>query len=428
METKVLVLEDYKKTGKISAADLEKIGEAAEVLKRGGLVAFPTETVYGLGGDGRRGDVSARIYAAKGRPSDNPLIVHISSMEELPPLVKDIPETCRKLADAYWPGPMTLVLNKSAEIPKETTGGLDTLAVRMPVHPVANKLIELSGVPVAAPSANRSGRPSTTTAEHCIEDLDGRIDLILDGGPCDIGVESTIVDLTEADPVLLRPGAVTVEMLTKTLGKEPAKDKAVLRALTEGEKPKAPGMKYRHYAPQAPLTVIRAKQQAETFPPCRNQSTGTFPPCRNQSIGTLLPDRNEKAETLPLEYNEKVYARILALAGQNVKDGLRTEIICTQECADWLREQENALAGPGKTETYGTEEIPAAEVLKNVPLRILGSASESLKISRSLFAVLRDTDEDKVDRLIAEGFGENDLFLAIMNRLKKAAGWQIEEV
>jgi len=386
MMTKVLVLEDYKRTGTISAADTEKIREAAEVLKAGGLVAFPTETVYGLGGDGRRADVSARIYAAKGRPSDNPLIVHISCMKELTPLVKSVPDTCRLLADAYWPGPMTLVMEKSGVIPKETTGGLNTLAVRMPVHPVAAKLIELSGVPVAAPSANRSGRPSTTTAQHCIEDLDGRIDMILDGGPCDIGVESTIVDLTEAKPVLLRPGAVTMEMLTATLGEEPLRDKAILRALGEGEKPKAPGMKYRHYAPQAPLVVVRAKQEMP--------GAGTISKSGLNSAG-----------------KENVYRRILELAEEYTAAGLRTEVICTQECADRIR-----------------SEAAFEKLAAKLPLRVLGKENESLKISQNLFAVLRDTDEDKVDRLIAEGFGENDLFLAIMNRLKKAAGWQVEEV
>ena len=391
MDTKVLVLEDYKKTGVISAVDLEKIREAAEVLKAGGLVAFPTETVYGLGGDGRRGDVSARIYAAKGRPSDNPLIVHISRMEELTPLVKAVPETCRKLAGAYWPGPMTLVMDKSDVIPGETTGGLDTLAVRMPVHPVAAKLIELSGVPVAAPSANRSGRPSTTTAQHCIEDLDGRIDMILDGGPCDIGVESTIVDLTEAKPVLLRPGAVTVEMLTATLGEEPLRDKAIVRALEAGEKPKAPGMKYRHYAPQAPLVVVRAKAIGDA----------------EQNAAAACGDAAEAAG----RNKERVARRILELAGEYLAEGLRTEIICTEECAQRIRQEA----------TY-TEHASA------LPIRILGKETESLKISRNLFAVLRDTDGDRADRLIAEGFAENDLFLAIMNRLKKAAGWQVEEV
>lgn len=364
METEVLKLNDYINTGIISEEDLVKIKEAAAVLKEGGLVAFPTETVYGLGGDARRPDVSKRIYAAKGRPSDNPLIVHISSMDELYPLVKSVPVDALKLSRVFWPGPMTMVMDKSDVIPHETTGGLDTVAVRMPVHPVAAKLIELSGVPVAAPSANRSGRPSTTTAEHCIEDLMGRIDLILDGGPCDIGVESTIVDLT-GEVTLLRPGAVTMEMLTEVLGNEPLRDKAVVRPLNEGEKPKAPGMKYRHYAPGAPLTVVRQKDGGDEV--------------------------------------RKVYEAINDMASEWTVEGKKVEVICTRECADALHLPEGVL------------------------VRTFGSEGESGEIAKNLFAVLRDTDSDSVDTIIAEGFGEKDLFLAIMNRLKKAAGWQIVE-
>lgn len=367
MDTKILTLNDYINTGKISEEDLQKIGEAAKVLSEGGLVAFPTETVYGLGGDARRPDVSKRIYAAKGRPSDNPLIVHISSMDELYPLVKSVPRDAELLAKSFWPGPMTMVMEKSEVIPHETTGGLDTVAVRMPVHPVAAKLIELSGVPVAAPSANRSGRPSTTTAAHCVEDLYGRIDMILDGGACDIGVESTIVDLT-GEATLLRPGAVTMEMLTKVLKKEPLRDKAVVRPLAEGEKPKAPGMKYRHYAPSAPLTVIRLKEG--------------------------------ESDSL------RVYKAISEMASEWAAEGKKVEIICTGECADAIR-----------------NEIPEGAVI-----RTFGKEGESGEIAKNLFAVLRDSDLDQVDAIVAEGFGEKDLFLAIMNRLKKAAGWQIMEV
>lgn len=367
METKLLRLDDYIMTGVMSDEDLLKVAEAAEVLRDGGLVAFPTETVYGLGGDARRQDVSARIYAAKGRPSDNPLIVHISSMDELYPLVDSVPAEALKLADAFWPGPMTMVMNKSDVIPFGTTGGLSTVAVRMPVHPVGRKLIELSSVPVAAPSANRSGRPSTTTAAHCVEDLSGRVDMILDGGPCDIGVESTIVDLT-GETTLLRPGAVTMEMLTKVLGKEPLRDKAIVRPLAEGEKPKAPGMKYRHYAPAAPLTVVRTKE-------------GT-----DGSAG--------------------VYDAISEMASEWASDGKRTEILCTRECAEFI----------------------SGRLPDGIKIRTFGSEGESTEIAKNLFSVLRDTDSDSVDSIIAEGFGEKDLFLAIMNRLKKAAGWQIVEV
>lgn len=249
METKVIRIKDC------APVDPALLEEAAQILRSGGLVGFPTETVYGLGGNALDPDASRKIYAAKGRPSDNPLIVHISCMEELPPLVAEIPETARKLADAYWPGPMTMILNKSAAIPHETSGGLETVAIRMPSDPIANALIRLAGVPVAAPSANTSGRPSPTTAQHVMEDLGGKIEMIIDGGPVQVGVESTIIDLTEEQPTLLRPGAVTVPMLEKILG--PVKlDPVLTKPLGPGIHPKAPGMKYRHYAPRAEMILV----------------------------------------------------------------------------------------------------------------------------------------------------------------------------
>lgn len=192
--------------------DQEALRQAGEILRTGGLVAFPTETVYGLGGNALNPEASKKIYAAKGRPSDNPLILHIASPEELPPLVRRIPDYARKLMDAFWPGPMTLIFEKSDIVPRETTGGLDTAAIRMPSHPVANAMIREAGVPVAAPSANLSGRPSPTTAQHVQEDLDGRIDMILDGGAVDIGLESTILDVTGEVPVILRPGYISGKM------------------------------------------------------------------------------------------------------------------------------------------------------------------------------------------------------------------------
>jgi len=234
--------------------------EAGRILREGGLVAFPTETVYGLGGNALDPDASARIYAAKGRPSDNPLIVHVADFEEVPPLVSEITPVAEKLMKAFWPGPLTIIMNKSDIVPMATTGGLQTVAVRMPVHPVAMKLIRSAGVPIAAPSANTSGRPSPTKAEHVIEDMDGRIDMILDGGSVGIGVESTIVDVTGDVPMILRPGYITMEMLREVVG-EVSIDQAVAK-INEGqlinskEPPKAPGMKYRHYAPKAPLNLI----------------------------------------------------------------------------------------------------------------------------------------------------------------------------
>lgn len=234
---------------------------AAECIKNGGLVAFPTETVYGLGGNAFDASASAKIYSAKGRPSDNPLIVHIADKNEIRTLSQDIPEAAWLLAERFWPGPLTMILKKKDLIPKTTTGGLDTVAIRMPSDPIASALIRLSGVPIAAPSANASGRPSTTKAEHVIEDLNGRIDIIIDGGSSEIGLESTIVDLTEEVPVILRPGYITAEMLASVLG-EIRFDEAVLkRSPSEPIVAKAPGMKYRHYAPKAPLTIVEGKRE-----------------------------------------------------------------------------------------------------------------------------------------------------------------------
>lgn len=238
----------------------EELKEAAEILREGGLVAFPTETVYGLGANALDEEAAKKIYAAKGRPSDNPLIAHISSPEELEPLVLEIPDMARKLMDLYWPGPLTMVFKKKAIVPYGTTGGLDTVAVRMPSDPVARTLIRLAGVPVAAPSANSSGRPSPTTADHVWQDMAGKIEMIVDGGPVGIGLESTIVDVTGPVAMILRPGAITVEMLREALG-EAQIDPAIIGPMKEGEHPKAPGMKYRHYAPKAPLTLVEGEME-----------------------------------------------------------------------------------------------------------------------------------------------------------------------
>ena len=224
-------------------------------MKNGGLVAFPTETVYGLGANALNEEAAKKIYAAKGRPSDNPLIAHISCMEELPAIVKEIPEAGRKLAEKVLAGSADHDLPEKDIVPYGTTGGLDTVAVRMPVDPVANCLIHLAGVPIAAPSANTSGRPSPTKAEHVIEDMDGKIEMIIDGGAVGIGVESTIVDVSGEIPTLLRPGAITIEMLRETLGQVDI-DPVILGPVSGDIKPKAPGMKYRHYAPKADMTLV----------------------------------------------------------------------------------------------------------------------------------------------------------------------------
>lgn len=234
--------------------DKEAISEASAILKNGGLVAFPTETVYGLGADALNADAAAKIYAAKGRPSDNPLIVHIADTEAVYKLATVVPEKAVMLMEAFWPGPLTIILPKKSIVPDGTTGGLNTVAIRMPSHPVARKLIQESGVYIAAPSANTSGRPSPTTAGHVAEDMNGRIDMILDGGEVGIGIESTIVDLTGDVPTILRPGFITKKMLEHIVG-EVSIDKAIIEP-DPNLRPKAPGMKYTHYAPKGELSIV----------------------------------------------------------------------------------------------------------------------------------------------------------------------------
>ena len=229
--------------------------QAAEIIRRGGLVGIPTETVYGLGANGLDPKAVSRIFKAKGRPQDNPLILHITDVSWLERYCKEIPLTAYKLAEAYWPGPMTMILPRKDMVPDAVTAGLDTVGMRCPSHILCHELIRLADVPIAAPSGNTSGRPSPTTADHMREDMDGKIDAIVDGGPCSVGVESTIVDLTCTPPRLLRPGGVSLEQLRAVLGQVDV-DPAVTRLLGAGEKPKAPGMKYRHYAPKAPVTVV----------------------------------------------------------------------------------------------------------------------------------------------------------------------------
>ncbi len=268
------------------------IEEAADIIKDGGVVAFPTETVYGLGADALLPEGAKRIYEAKGRPSDNPLIVHIADWESVEKIVKEIPSQARALADAFWPGPLTMIFPKSDAVPGETTGGLDTVAVRMPAHPVAHDLIRESGGFIAAPSANLSGRPSPTRAGHVLEDLDGRIPLILDGGEVGVGIESTILDLTGEMPQILRPGYITEEMISQVIGA--VEDDLALSVTDETEHPKAPGMKYRHYAPKAELILVSGERQ-------------------------------------------KVVERVNTLAAENRKKGVQTGVICTDETESQYR-------------------------------------------------------------------------------------------
>lgn len=256
------------KLGRSPEEDAEIFREAGEILRSGGLAAFPTETVYGLGGNGLDAAAAGKIYAAKGRPSDNPLILHIAREKELEPLVEEIPPSARLLMASFWPGPMTLIFKKSRIVPQTVTGGLDTVAIRMPSHPAAQALIREAGVPIAAPSANTSGRPSPTSAAHVAEDLMGKIDMIIDGGEVPIGLESTILDMTGDIPVILRPGYISREAVIRCCG-ECGVDPAILTKPSADLRPKAPGMKYRHYAPKAELTIVEGPEKAVAAAICR---------------------------------------------------------------------------------------------------------------------------------------------------------------
>ena len=247
--------ESQLKTELFTAPTAENIEKAAAIIRAGGLLGIPTETVYGLGADALNEQAVLNIFLAKGRPQDNPLIIHIPDASWLETYCENVPEAAYRLAGRFWPGPLTMILPRKPIVPLRTTGGLETVGVRCPRHPVTLAVIRAAGVPIAAPSGNTSGRPSPTTARDMMEDMDGKIDGVFDGGPCSVGVESTIIDLTVTPPRLLRPGGLPLEDLRSVLG-EVAVDKAVVGKLAPGEHPKAPGMKYRHYAPKAPVTVV----------------------------------------------------------------------------------------------------------------------------------------------------------------------------
>ena len=256
-----------------STQQKEEIKKAADVLKNGGLVGIPTETVYGLGANALDEEAVKSVFVAKGRPQDNPLIVHISDFDEIYDLVEEVPESAKKLAEKYWPGPMTIILKKSDKIPDVVSAGLDTVAIRLPEHEIARAIIRQAGVPIAAPSANVSGSPSPTSAQNVFEDMNGKIPLIVDGGECTVGVESTVVTLVKDKPKILRPGGITPEEISEVLG-ETELDKAVFENVGKDEKVSSPGMKYKHYAPKTKVIIVKGER--EKYLEFLKNQTGNF--------------------------------------------------------------------------------------------------------------------------------------------------------
>lgn len=341
----------------------ELIRQAAAIIRSGGLVAFPTETVYGLGADGLNPQAVRRIFAAKGRPVDNPLILHVAKQEEVFRLARQVDERAQKLMTLFWPGPLTLVLPKATQIPAEVTAGLDTVALRMPRHPVALALIEASGVPLAAPSANRSGYPSPTTGRHVYADLGGRIEAVLESGPTGVGLESTVLDLSGEVPVILRPGGITQEDLAAVLG-------TVL--LDPGlhdpqQTPKAPGMKYKHYAPRAEVILLN---------------------------GTPT----------------KVASKIRELVINYQQQGKKVGVLLTTETWQSLKGLGLASDSDLAPIVYGRE---------------LGSCTHLEEIARVLYSELRNCDIAEVDVVLTETYREEGLGVALMNRLLKSAGYKV---
>lgn len=373
----------------------EGISEAAEILKGGGLVAFPTETVYGLGGNGLDKEAAKKIYAAKGRPSDNPLILHVSSIEEVYPLVKALPEKAKKLMEAFWPGPLTLVLPKSDLVPKESTGGLETVALRSPENALTLSLIRACGFPIAGPSANLSGRPSPTEASHVFEDLGGRIEGILEDGAVGIGVESTIVDLSEDCPTLLRPGAITPEDLEELLGEKVAIDPTLLgKSMAEGFTPKAPGMKYRHYAPKAEMILFKKKEEEEN-----DLKAG-----QEDIAKSILSYGGKELSDCPEQEVKKSVAKAILSYGEkelSVSPEKRIWILCGEDTA-------SLYEGDGR-----------------FTVQILGRREEPLSMTHNLFRLLRQADEEGTELILGECYSEEGVGFALMNRLKKAAGQRI---
>ncbi|SDC10760.1 MULTISPECIES: L-threonylcarbamoyladenylate synthase [unclassified Candidatus Frackibacter] len=338
--------------------DNSSIIDCSKILNKGELVAFPTETVYGLGANALDEEAVRKIFKAKGRPADNPLIVHIASLKQIEDLVLEVPGDVKQLSNKFWPGPLTLVLKKKDIIPDITTGGLDTIAIRMPDHEVALNLLRTSQLPIAAPSANLSGRPSPTTAQHVIMDLAGRIDAVIDGGATGIGVESTVLSLVDEQPTLLRPGGITYEELESLLG-EVIIDSAVKAEMADDDQlALAPGMKYQHYSPEAKVILIEGEK-------------------------------------------DRIAKRITKLTDKYLSEGLEVGVMATKENVDFYDD--------GR-------------------IKVMGSRNNLHEISANIFKLLREFDEIGIDIILAEGLPTDGLGLAIMNRLRKAAAYQIINV
>ncbi|EDS78258.1 Sua5/YciO/YrdC/YwlC family protein [Clostridium botulinum C str. Eklund] len=346
MNTKVSYLE-------LDNLDEKVMEESGEIIRNGGLVVFPTETVYGLGANALDSEAVKKIFVAKGRPQDNPLIVHIADFN-MNDLVNSIPPIAEKIINKFWPGPLTVIMKKSPKVPDVTSAGLDSIGIRMPSNLVARELIKKAGVPIAAPSANISGKPSPTNIERCIEDLDGKVESIIGGEKCDVGLESTIVDCTVEPPCILRPGGITLEML-KEVHPDIYIDPAIMKKADKDFKPKAPGMKYRHYAPKAPVKII---------------------------AGNL----------------EKSIAKINEMVQNYIDDDKIVGIMSTDEHVN----------------SYS-----------HATVKSLGSRKDLHSIAHNLFKVLSEFDSEKVDIILSEAFEEEEIGIAIMNRLKKAAGFDI---
>ena len=302
---------------RVLTGDEAGVAEAAALLRAGQLVGIPTETVYGLAADARSEQAVAAIFTAKGRPQDNPLIVHIAELEELDGVARDVPAAAYALAKAFWPGPLTMVLPRGKSIPASVSAGLDTVAVRMPSHPVARAILKASGLPLAAPSGNLSGRPSPTTAEYMRQDMEGRVPLIVDGGACGVGVESTVVTLCTAQPTVLRPGAVTARQLSDVLGCEVLLSHAITEGLREGEKAASPGMKYKHYAPKAQVTLVTADSRQYTEYVNAHAAPGVMALCFEEDAAALqLPYIVYGGAARPEEQAQHVFTALRQLDEQ----------------------------------------------------------------------------------------------------------------